>query len=225
MFGAIAHRYDFLNHFLSLNIDQRWRRFAVRQIALRLGRDDFEALDLACGTGDLTAALRSVTRGRVVGMDFCHPMLIIGFEKLVRRKNAAPVAFTEADALELPIGNSTFDVVTIAFGLRNLEDFEKGLREMHRVLRQRGIVAVLEFSRPKIPLFRQLYHLYFTRLLPRIGTWLSGVSGPYSYLPDSVSKFPSPGELQSLLEKVGFVNVEFLNLSGGIATLHLGRKK
>jgi demethylmenaquinone methyltransferase/2-methoxy-6-polyprenyl-1,4-benzoquinol methylase len=224
MFGAIAHRYDFLNHFLSLNIDQRWRRVTVEQIVRKLGRPDFNALDLACGTGDLTAALRRVTSGRVVGMDFCHPMLVIGLKKCFKSDPPADISLAEADALQLPVRDSSFDAVSIAFGLRNLEDYREGLREMNRVLRPGGVLAVLEFSRPGLPVFRHFYQFYFSRILPRLGAWFSGVAGPYTYLPDSVSKFPNQEELKALMESVGFSDVEYSNLTGGIAALHLGTK-
>jgi demethylmenaquinone methyltransferase/2-methoxy-6-polyprenyl-1,4-benzoquinol methylase len=224
MFGAIAQRYDFLNHFLSLNIDQRWRRVTVEQIVRKLGRADFNALDLACGTGDLTAALRRVTSGRVVGMDFCHPMLVIGLEKCFKSDPPAEISLAEADALQLPVRDNSFDAVSIAFGLRNLEDYREGLREMSRVLRPGGVLAVLEFSQPELPVFRHLYQFYFTRVLPWLGTWFSGVAGPYAYLPDSVSKFPNQEALKALMESVGFSNVEYSNLTGGVAALHLGTK-
>lgn len=224
MFGSIAQHYDFLNHCLSFHIDKRWRRFTVHQIAEQMGRDDFEALDLACGTADLTLALRKITRGRVMGMDFCHPMLVVGRGKIAHHEGGAGVTLSEADVLQLPIRDAGFDVVTIAFGLRNLEDYEKGLKEMFRVLRPSGLLGVLEFSHPRVPVFRQLYQFYFSKILPRIGARISGVKGPYSYLPDSVSAFPDPDELKVLMEKVGFVAVNYFNLSGGIAVLHLGRK-
>lgn len=223
MFGAIAHRYDFLNHLLSLNIDKRWRRFTVKQITTRLGRSDFEALDLACGTGDLTAALRDVTEGRVVGIDFCHPMLVVGMGKAVGRSHRT-YGLIEANAMRIPVRAESFDAVSIAFGLRNLEDVDGGLREMFRVLRSGGVAAILEFSRPQAPIFRRIYQFYFTKILPRVGDALSGVSGPYSYLPDSVFQFPSPEELKRRMETAGFRNVLFYPLSGGIAVLHLGSK-
>ncbi|MBZ5536675.1 MAG: bifunctional demethylmenaquinone methyltransferase/2-methoxy-6-polyprenyl-1,4-benzoquinol methylase UbiE [Acidobacteriia bacterium] len=224
MFSAIAHRYDLANHVLSLNLDRRWRRFAIRQIVARLNRPDFDALDLACGTGDLTAALGAATRGRVVGLDFCHPMLVIGANKLAKTNHCSSVALSEADALNLPLRNATFDAVTIAFGLRNLEDYERGLSEMRRVLRPGGVLAVLEFSRPSIPVFRQVYQIYFSKILPWIGARLSGVEGPYDYLPDSVSNFPTREALKGLMERAGFADVIFFNLSGGVAALHLGTK-
>lgn len=224
MFGAIAHRYDLANHLLSFNFDRRWRRITVREIGRRLGRRDFDALDLACGTGDLTAALQNTTAGRVIGMDFCHPMLVIGVKKFSKVADFHRIAFAEADVLALPLSDSSFDTVTIAFGLRNLEDHEEGLSEMYRVLRPGGVLAILEFSRPSTPVFRHVYQFYFFRILPRIGTLVSGVEGPYSYLPDSVSKFPSQEELKKLMERIGLEGVEFFNLSGGIAALHLGRK-
>ncbi len=224
LFGAIAPRYDLANHLLSLNIDRRWRNTTARKIVARLGRRDFDALDLACGTGDLTWVLRTSTRGRVVGIDFCHPMLVRGLEKVRQRSSSSSPQFAESDALRLPLRDASFDAVTIAFGLRNLEDYQKGFQEMWRVLRTGGILAVLEFSRPRAPVFRNLYQFYFSKILPRLGTWVSGVDGPYAYLPDSVSKFPDQDELKGMMEEMGFREVEYINLSGGIAALHLGRK-
>ncbi|MDD5544297.1 MAG: bifunctional demethylmenaquinone methyltransferase/2-methoxy-6-polyprenyl-1,4-benzoquinol methylase UbiE [Acidobacteriia bacterium] len=223
MFGAIARRYDFLNHLLSFNIDKRWRRFTVKKIVERLGRRDFSVVDLACGTGDLTLALRAATAGRVVGMDFCHPMLVVGKQKLAH-KQLPTCLLSEADALRLPLRDGSFEAVSIAFGFRNFEDYDAGLREMLRILRKDGVAAILEFSRPQAPVFRQLYHFYFTRILPRIGDRLSGVPGPYAYLPDSVGAFPSQEELKRQMEAVGFRDVQYYNLNGGIAALHLGTK-
>jgi demethylmenaquinone methyltransferase/2-methoxy-6-polyprenyl-1,4-benzoquinol methylase len=225
MFGVIAHRYDFLNHFLSFNSDRRWRRFAVRQIAERIGRRTFDALDLACGTADLTLALRDVGTGRVIGLDFCHPMLVVGLNKMRRRNSEQRATLAEADVLHLPLRDGSFDVVSIAFGLRNLEDYDQGMREMRRVLRPGGVVAVLEFSQPTSPRFRSLYQFYFHRILPRIGTLVSGVSGPYAYLPESVATFPNQEELKSMMESAGFTRVDYFNLSGGIAALHLGTRE
>ncbi len=225
MFGAIAPRYDLANHLLSLNVDRRWRKLTVRRIVSCLGRQDFDVLDLACGTGDLTLALRGATNGRVVVMDFCHPMLVRGKEKLNGIQPRGFTALAEGDGMQLPLRESMFDAVTIAFGLRNFEDYERGLREMYRVLRPQGVLGVLEFSRPQAPFLRSVYRFYFSKLLPRFGTWVSGVSGPYSYLPDSVSKFPSPEDFSQLMRTIGFSAVEYLNLSGGIAVLYLGRKE
>jgi demethylmenaquinone methyltransferase/2-methoxy-6-polyprenyl-1,4-benzoquinol methylase len=223
MFAGIAGRYDLLNHLLSGNTDVRWRRLVARRLRDVLDGPESIALDVACGTGDLSLTLREITGARVVGTDFCRPMLALAAQKA--EKAAAPIPFIEGDALNLSFGDNLFDAATIAFGLRNLADFERGLRELRRVLRVGGRVGVLEFSQPVIPGFRAAFQFYFRRVLPRIGGAVSGSRGAYEYLPDSVSRFPNQKGLKELMEKVGFVDVEYQNLTGGIAALHLGTKK
>jgi demethylmenaquinone methyltransferase/2-methoxy-6-polyprenyl-1,4-benzoquinol methylase len=223
MFAGIAGRYDLLNHLLSGNTDVRWRRLVARRLRDVLDGPESIALDVACGTGDLSLTLREITGARVVGTDFCRPMLALAAQKA--EKAAAPIPFIEGDALSLSFGDNLFDAATIAFGLRNLADFERGLRELRRVLRVGGRVGVLEFSQPVIPGFRAAFQFYFRRVLPRIGGAVSGSRGAYEYLPDSVSRFPNQKGLKELMEKVGFVDVEYQNLTGGIAALHLGTKK
>lgn len=219
MFAEIAPTYDRLNHLLSLNIDKRWRRFTVRQLADVLARPGAVALDLCCGTADLTLEL--ARRARVVGCDFCHPMLVIGVDK-VESKQPARAALVEGDALRLPFADASFDAVTVAFGLRNLEDVGAGLSEMRRVLRPGGRAAVLECSRPVVPLLREAYEFYFHRVLPRVGALVSGSRGAYSYLPASVRNFPDQRRLAAMMKEAGFVNVKYHNLSAGVAALHLG---
>lgn len=221
MFAEIAPRYDFLNHALSLNIDKRWRRFVVKKVADRLRRPDAIALDLCCGTADLSLELGALAP--TIGLDFCHPMLELGHKKI--RREVSSVELVEADALNVPFADAMFDVVTVAFGLRNLEEPEVGLREIYRLLKPDGRAAVLEFSRPQIPIFRNLYHFYFTRLLPRIGRVISGSSYAYQYLPDSVLTFPDQKELASLMEAVGFSDVRYYNLFCGVASLHIGDRQ
>ena len=220
MFAEIAPRYDLLNHVLSLHIDKRWRRFVIKKVADRLERPDAKALDLCCGTADLSLELGALAS--TVGVDFCHPMLERGVEKV--RRAGLPIDLVEGDALGVPFRDSSFDVVTIAFGLRNLEGIEAGLREIYRLLRTGGCGAVLEFSRPTIPVFRNLFHFYFTRLLPRIGNAVSGSGFAYQYLPESVEAFPDQERLASLMRAVGFSGVRYYNLFGGVACLHLGNK-
>jgi demethylmenaquinone methyltransferase/2-methoxy-6-polyprenyl-1,4-benzoquinol methylase len=149
-------------------------------------------------------------------------MLQLGIKKLGRASH--PIELVEGDALTVPFADSTFDVVTVAFGLRNLESTENGLREIHRLLKVGGRAAVLEFSRPQVPVFRTLFHFYFTRLLPRIGKAVSGSSFAYQYLPDSVQQFPDQKDLAALMQAVGFSDVRYYNLFGGVASLHLGEK-
>lgn len=220
MFAAIAPRYDLLNHLLSLNSDRRWRRFTVQQLRPVLQRPGALVLDVCCGTADLALALGQ--HAPVIGLDFCHPMLVLGQEKINDRH--APVALAEGDALHLPFAGEQFDAVTIAFGLRNLEAVERGLAEIYRMLKPGGQAAILEFSRPVAPVFSQLFGFYFKHLLPRIGTLVSGVNGPYQYLHDSVQSFPDQEQLAALMRQTGFVNITYHNLTGGIAALHLGEK-
>ena len=221
MFASIAGRYDLLNHLLSGNTDRRWRRHVVRRLRADL-TEGARALDVACGTGDLSLALAAAGRARVVGLDFCRPMLEIA----ARKAAAAPagIPFVEGDALNLPFAEASFDVVTIAFGLRNLASVEDGLRELRRVLKPGGRVCILEFSRPVVPGFRALFGFYFRRVLPVIGGLVSGSRGAYEYLPDSVSRFPDQQRLAGLMCENGFAEVEYQNLTGGIAALHSGSR-
>jgi demethylmenaquinone methyltransferase/2-methoxy-6-polyprenyl-1,4-benzoquinol methylase len=223
MFAGIAARYDLLNHLLSGSTDKRWRRLVARRLQGALEVEDARALDVACGTGDLALALaRAAQSARIVGIDFCRPMLEIAARKGETASNAP--AFVEADALKLPFADESFDAVSIAFGLRNLASVEGGLKELRRVLKPGGRAAVLEFSTPVVPGFRTLFQLYFTRVLPRIGGLISGSRGAYEYLPDSVSRFPNQNELARLMRGVGFEEIEYQNLTGGIAALHMGTR-
>lgn len=220
MFAEIAPRYDFLNHALSFNIDKRWRQFVVSKLAAQLNRPQAQALDLCCGTADLALALGR--QAQTIGMDFCQPMLQIGLRKV--RAAGVPVELAAGDALNVPAPSSHFDVVTMAFGLRNLESVEGGLREIFRLLKPGGRGAILEFSHPQMPVFRHLFRFYFTTLLPRIGNTISGSNFAYQYLPDSVEQFPAAKPLATLMETIGFSRVEYYNLFGGVAALHLGDK-
>jgi len=220
MFAEIAPRYDFLNHVLSFYVDKRWRRFVVRKVADCLKRPGAVALDLCCGTADLSMELGSLAP--TVGVDFCHPMLKLGIEKA--RRNSLPIELIEGDALRVPFADSRFDVVTVAFGLRNVDGIEAGLHEILRLLKPGGRAAVLEFSHPHLPIFCSMFKFYFTRLLPRIGAALSGSTFAYQYLPNSVQTFPDQESLAAMMRSVGFSNVEYYNLFGGVACLHLGDK-
>ncbi len=222
MFAAIATRYDLLNHLLSGNVDQRWRRLVVRKVAANLPATGARVLDVACGTGDLSLALVAGTQAQVIGLDFCRPMLDIAAAKSSSRGLAIP--FVEGDALQLPFRDRSFDGVSIAFGLRNLASFEGGLRELFRILRPGGTAAVLEFSKPRMPILRTLFRVYFTKLLPLLGGLISGSKRAYEYLPDSVSHFPDQELLAAMLKDVGFSEVTFQNLTGGIAALHVGKR-
>ncbi len=219
MFGRVAHRYDLANHLLSFNIDRYWRSRTVARVRDALARPGARVLDICCGTGDLVKALQ---RGRtggppVIGSDFCHPMLTAARTKLPGNP------LFEADALRLPLADASTDVITVAFGFRNLANYDSGLREMRRVLRRGGTAAILEFSQPPNPLFGALYQFYSRRVLPLIGGALSGSRDAYTYLPESVRKFPGPEELAAMMRAAGFDAVEFERLTGGIVALHVGR--
>jgi demethylmenaquinone methyltransferase/2-methoxy-6-polyprenyl-1,4-benzoquinol methylase len=220
MFGAIASRYDFLNHFLSANIDRRWRRICVTETERRLSIPLPKILDIGCGTADLSLAFSRL--GPVFGCDFCHPMLRIGANKIAGGSAYEAISLLEADALTLPFPDAAFDVATSAFVLRNLADIDRGFREMRRILRPGGVMSVLEFGMPQIPFLLPLYRWYFLRVLPKIGRLISGVDGPYGYLPTSVQAFPPVEELKKRAVKAGFVNVEYRLLTAGIAVLLIG---
>lgn len=222
MFSDIAGRYDLLNHVLSLNIDKRWRRKVRRILANDLERNDAIVLDIACGTGDLAIELATDANAKVIGTDFCRPMLAIADKKAAT--SGKPLPFIEADAMSLSFPDNSFDAATIAFGLRNLPNFENGLREMFRVLKPGGRLVVLEFSTPVLPGFREAFNFYFLKILPRIGGLVSGSRSAYEYLPDSVSKFPDQKALVDMMSSVGFSSVTFSNLTGGIAAIHVGVK-
>ncbi len=216
MFARIAPRYDLLNHLLSLGIDRRWRKAVIRRAGELDGR---LVLDACTGTGDLALAFAGAG-ARVVGADFTHEML-----RHAARKARAdrPVCFVGGDTLRLPLGDGAVDVSTVAFGIRNVADRAKGLAELARVVRPGGLVLVLEFSMPTSRFPGALYRLYFTRLLPRIGGWLSGDSGAYRYLPDTVLAWPDPAALAREMEGVGLVDCGWRRLSSGIACLSWGR--
>jgi len=219
MFATIARRYDLLNHLLSANIDKRWRRVVANSIEGKIKRDGARILDVASGTGDLAATLFEVTGAEVVATDFCRPMLEIAAGKI-----GHDVTLIESDALRLPFRDGSFDAVTIGFGLRNVANVQTGLAELGRVLRSGGWLAVLEFSRPANAAVRAVFGTYFTRILPVMGGVVSGSRSAYTYLPDSVKRFPDQQELKAMIEQAGFEEVSFENLTGGIAALHVGRK-
>jgi demethylmenaquinone methyltransferase / 2-methoxy-6-polyprenyl-1,4-benzoquinol methylase len=225
MFSAIAPRYDFLNHLLSLQIDRHWRKIAVSTLKEKLNQDHPLCLDLCCGTGDLGLEMSRFGIADVVGCDFSHPMLKLNREKIEACPPGRRMHVVEADALKLPFESDTFDGVAIAFGLRNLDDVNQGLSEMHRILRPGGCLVVLEFSKPAHPWFDRLFQFYFFRVLPRIGNAISGHDHAYTYLPASVRQFPNQQELVECAKDCGFEEVGFSNLSAGIAAIHYGKKR
>ncbi|HXL07374.1 MAG TPA: ubiquinone/menaquinone biosynthesis methyltransferase [Gemmatimonadales bacterium] len=219
MFTAIAPRYDFLNHLLSLNVDRSWRRAAVRRLAWERTPDG-TYLDLCAGTLDLAATLarEPAFAGRVVGADFVVPMLARGKGKTAR---ARPVA---ADALTLPFADGRFDGAMCAFGVRNLADLDAGLREAYRVLRPGARFVVLEFTTPRFAPLRALYLFYFRRVLPAIGRAVSKHRDAYTYLPESVLAFPDADALARRLSAAGFGAVGYELLTGGVCAVHHGTR-
>jgi len=226
MFGRVAPRYDFLNRLLSLRIDQYWRNTLVRRTRPYLERSNTRVLDLCCGTGDLVVALDRERKrlcgddaAPVTGADFARPMLLEAGRKLTRKSR--PMQLLEADALSLPSPSGSYGLITIAYGFRNLADYDAGLREFHRTLAPGGCLAILEFSQPTVPLLAPLFGFYFRHVLPRIGNAISGSGGAYSYLQHSVEKFLTPEELSDASRVAGFRRVEVVPLTGGISVLHL----
>lgn len=222
MFTSIAPRYDLLNHVLSMNIDRLWWWRTARRFRHILRRPDARVLDLCCGTGDMAFALfrQSGERGAgIVGADFSHAML----QRATVKGANKPLRWLEADALNLPFTPERFDLVTSAFGFRNLANYDAGLREIFRVLKANGEVGILDFGEPK-GLLGHLYRFYFRRVLPRVGTVISGVRGPYAYLPASVERFPEPGEMLQRMTRAGFREVSYTPYSFGIAGVYWGRK-
>ena len=221
MFGRVARRYDLANHLLSFNIDRYWRAHTVRRVRHILEDPAARVLDICCGTGDLVLALERARSGSVLGSDFCHPMLVAARAKVARTQARAPLF--EADALRLPLPDASLNLITVAFGFRNLANYEAGLREMRRVLRPGGMAAILEFSQPPNAAFAALYNFYSRRVLPVIGGALSGNRDAYTYLPESVRKFPTADELADQMQRAGFRQVSYEFLTGGIVALHLGQ--
>jgi demethylmenaquinone methyltransferase/2-methoxy-6-polyprenyl-1,4-benzoquinol methylase len=222
MFAEIAPRYDLLNHLLSFNIDRGWRKALLQRVTPILQRRDALVLDLCCGTGDVLLDLQSVAVSPVLGADFCHPMLVTAASKMRTRQFS--INLFEADALELPLAANSLDAITIAFGFRNLANYRGGLAEFERVLKPGGVLAILEFSHPPNVLLRKAYEFYSKAVLPLVGAMISGSRTAYTYLPESVTKFPRAEELRVMFEESGFSNARFNLLTGGIAALHSGEK-
>lgn len=224
MFAEIAGKYDRMNHLLSFNTDRWWRRRTVRLVP---PRGEAPILDVCTGTGDLAFAYYRAGRGvsRVVGVDFCREMLDIAEQKKRRLNVAEGVTFFEADAQNLPFEENHFQIVSVAFGLRNVADTDQGLREMVRVCQPGGRVAVLEFTMPRRQPIRGLYAWYFRHVLPRIGQWLArNEQSAYCYLPESVGDFPQYEALVDRMKSAGLREAKFYPLTFGIATLYVGTK-
>jgi demethylmenaquinone methyltransferase/2-methoxy-6-polyprenyl-1,4-benzoquinol methylase len=220
MFGRVAPRYDLANHLLSFNIDRFWRARTVRRVRPILERSGARVLDICCGTGDLLLALQRACPRPVFGSDFCHPMLVSARLKVARHQ--APSMLFESDALRLPVRDASLDLITVAFGFRNLANYEDGLREMRRALRPGGMAAILEFSQPPNAVFGAVYGVYSRRILPWIGGLLTGSRDAYRYLPESIRKFPTAPQLAADMRRAGFSSVTYERFTGGSVALHLG---
>jgi demethylmenaquinone methyltransferase/2-methoxy-6-polyprenyl-1,4-benzoquinol methylase len=203
-------------------MDRLWRARTARELSLILQKADAMVLDLCCGTGDLAFSLQRNAKSRVVGVDFSHTMLLRARQKALAANELAPTPFLEADALRLPFADGAFDLVTSAFGFRNLANYEDGLREIFRVLKPGGTIAILEFTEPAPGILGDAYRFYCQTVLPRIGGWISGDPDAYAYLPKSVARFFRPEEFASLLKKIGYDQVRYRLMTLGSVALHLG---
>ena len=225
MFTSIAPRYDLLNHVLSLNVDRMWWRRTARRFRHILTRSDARALDLCCGTGDMTFALRRAGKSapQIFGADFSHAMLQRASAKSASLNPTQRIpAWIESDALNLPFPDGHFDLVTSAFGFRNLADYDGGLGEILRVLKPGGECGILDFGEPNGAL-GEIYRIYFKHILPRLGSVLSGVKGPYAYLPASVERFPEPAEMCARMKTCGFSKASWTPYTFAIAGLYRGK--
>lgn len=223
MFDSIAHDYDKLNHILSLNIDKGWRKKAVREI---IDTDaPLNILDVACGTGDfmIEIATKANKESNLQGIDISEEMMKIGREKI--RKHGFSAKLEQADCEALPFDSYTFDRISVGFGVRNFEHLDKGIKEMFRVLKTNGKLVILELSVPSNPLIRWCYKLYFLKILPTIGGWVSGDKGAYNYLPASVLKFPAPPAFINIMKEAGFKTVIHKPLTLGICRMYIGIKE
>lgn len=224
MFASIAGRYDMLNHLLSMNIDNHWRRFTIKMVPPEPG---VPVLDCCTGTADLALAYHKAGLGKspIVGTDFCHEMLEIGNKKIEKANAGGNVVLVEGDTQQLPLPDNSFGVVTVAFGLRNVADTSKGIDEMIRVAKPLGKVAILEFSRPRGPVLGRFYLAFFRHILPRVGQALApNDHAAYEYLPNSVLQFPDGQAMLDLLSERGLTGVKQYPLTFGIATLYVGTK-
>lgn len=221
MFNAISPRYDFLNHFLSFGTDRRWRKKLIKIVSEKHPR---RILDVATGTGDVAIALAATKAEKIIGIDIAENMLDIARKKIASRYLVDVISMEKSDAENIPFSDDDFDIVTVAFGVRNFENLLKGLMEMRRVLKPGGILVILEFSHPgKFPV-KQFYTLYSRFLIPFFGRIISGNHQAYRYLPESVSKFPSGKDFIGILQEAGLKNNTLISLSSGISTIYIGEK-
>jgi demethylmenaquinone methyltransferase / 2-methoxy-6-polyprenyl-1,4-benzoquinol methylase len=222
MFDNISHRYDFLNHFLSLGIDKGWRKKAIRLLASIHPKT---ILDVATGTGDFALQALSLNPEKITGIDISEGMLAVGRKKITAQRLEHLVELKSGDSENIPFGENKFDAVTVAFGVRNFENLEKGLAEIYRVIKPGGMVVVLEFSRPRTFPFRQIYSFYFKFVLPKIGRVISSDKAAYTYLPESVEAFPDGEVFLQRLRTAGFKNTKCRTLTFGVSSIYSGTKE
>ncbi|MCU0358203.1 MAG: bifunctional demethylmenaquinone methyltransferase/2-methoxy-6-polyprenyl-1,4-benzoquinol methylase UbiE [Cyclobacteriaceae bacterium] len=221
MFDNISHRYDFLNHFLSLGIDRGWRKKAIKLLKPLQPR---QILDVATGTGDFALQALSLQPEKVTGVDISAGMLDVGRKKIAQRGMSSVIDMVQADSENLPFEENKFDAVTVAFGVRNFENLNRGLTEILRVMKPGALLVVLEFSRPRYFPFKQVYHFYFKFILPKLGNWLSRDKAAYTYLPESVDAFPDGEDFLNILKAAGYKNVSCKSLTFGISTIYTAQK-
>ncbi|MFA9370387.1 MAG: bifunctional demethylmenaquinone methyltransferase/2-methoxy-6-polyprenyl-1,4-benzoquinol methylase UbiE [Labilibaculum antarcticum] len=221
MFNNIARKYDFLNHFLSMGIDKLWRKKAVKLLQPLQPK---QLLDIATGTGDFALACLKLNPDKVTGIDISTEMLAVGREKIAKKKLQDKIELFEGDSEDIQFDDNSFDAITVAFGVRNFQNLEKGLQEMNRVVRPGGKVVILEFSKPKKFPVKQFYNFYFFNILPLWGKMVSKDSSAYTYLPESVGAFPDGENFLEIYKSCGFEDTEQLKLSFGIASIYIGTK-
>ena len=220
MFDNIAKSYDFLNHSLSLGMDNIWRKKAIK----KLNNDPKNILDVATGTADFAISAAKYTNAQITGIDISQGMLDVGIKKIAKQKIDKRIKLQRADSEKLPFNNNSFDAITVGFGVRNFENLEKGLSEIYRVLNTNGVIAILEPSTPNFFPLKQLYHIYFHNILPIIGSLISKDKNAYKYLPDSVREFPNKKDFINILKKIGFKKCEYFPLTFGIVSLYIAIK-
>ena len=221
MFDNIAHKYDFLNHILSMGIDILWRKKAIQLLKPYKPK---QILDIATGTGDFALEALALNPDKIIGADISRDMLAVGVEKIKKKGLQDKISFQYGDSENLPFETDSFDAITVSFGVRNFEDLEKGLSDMRRVLKPKGAVAIIEFSKPKSFPIKQLYSFYFKNILPGIGKLISKDARAYTYLPESVEAFPHGVDFVKIMDKVGYTNVKAYPLTFGIASIYLAEK-
>lgn len=222
MFNNISHRYDFLNHFLSLGIDILWRKKAVRLLKPYAPK---KMLDIATGTGDFAIECLSLNPDKIIGIDISEGMLEVGRKKLATKALTNKIELQLGDSEKISFADQSFDAITVAFGVRNFQHLEKGLKEMHRVLIPGGVAAILEFSKPAFFPLKQIYNFYFLKILPALGKKISSDAAAYTYLPESVQAFPDGEKMASIIKSCGFDEVKIYRLTGGIASIYFSVKK